>query len=56
MGDFIFKPDIEGILQKRPYLPCVSMAGRALLAGYHRYVHGINLSVERTIKTMVSFD
>ena len=22
---------------KGPYLPCVSMAGRALLAGYHRY-------------------
>ena len=30
--------DIEGILSKRPYLPCVSMAGRAFLAGYHRYV------------------
>ena len=29
--------DIEGILPKGPYLPCVSMAGRALLAGYHRY-------------------
>ena len=28
---------IEGILSKGPYLPCVSMAGRALLAGYHRY-------------------
>ena len=28
---------IEGILRKGPYLPCVSMAGRALLAGYHRY-------------------
>ena len=27
---------IEGILQKGPYLLCVSMAGRALLAGYHR--------------------
>ena len=26
----------EGILPKGPYLPCVSMAGRALLAGYHR--------------------
>ena len=25
---------IEGILPKGPYLPCVSMAGRALLAGY----------------------
>ena len=30
--------DIEGILPKGPYLPCVSMAGRALLAGYPRYV------------------
>ena len=29
---------IEGILPKGPYLPCESMAGRALLAGYHRYV------------------
>ena len=28
---------IEGILPKGPYLPCVSMAGRALLAGYPRY-------------------
>ena len=27
----------EGILPKGPYLPCVNMAGRALLAGYHRY-------------------
>ena len=26
---------IEGILPKGPYLPCVSMASRALLAGYH---------------------
>ena len=25
---------VEGILPKGPYLPCVSMAGRALLAGY----------------------
>ena len=28
--------DNEGILPKGPYLPCVSMAGRALLAGYPR--------------------
>ena len=27
---------IKGILPKGPYRPCVSMAGRALLAGYHR--------------------
>ena len=26
-----------GILPKGPYLPCVSMADRALLAGYHRF-------------------
>ena len=31
------QPHIEGILPKGPYLPCVSMAGRALLAGYSRY-------------------
>ena len=30
-------PQIEGVLSKGPYLPCVSMAGRALLAGYHWY-------------------
>ena len=37
-------PCIAGILQKGPYLPCVSMAGRALLAGYHRYVREIHQS------------
>ena len=30
---------IEGILPKGPYLPCVSMAGSVLLAGYPRYMH-----------------
>ena len=29
---------LEGILPKGPYLPCVSMAGMALLAGYPRSV------------------
>ena len=29
---------IEGILPKGPYLPCISMAGRALSAGYPRYI------------------
>ena len=33
--------NIEGILPQGPYLPCVSMAGRALLAGYHEYDHQI---------------
>ena len=32
---------IDGILPKGPYLPCVSMAGRALLAGYHRYMKSV---------------
>ena len=32
---------IESILSKGPYLPCVSMAGRALLAGYHRHMYYI---------------
>ena len=30
--------NFDGILPKGPYRPCVSMAGRALLAGYHRFV------------------
>ena len=30
---------IKGILSKGPYRPCVSMAGRALLAGYPGYSH-----------------
>ena len=29
--------NIEGILSKGSYLPCVNMAGRALLAGYPRH-------------------
>ena len=33
--------DFKGILPKGPYLPCVSMAGRALLAGYHRILYSI---------------
>ena len=34
---WVLKTYIEGILPKGPYLPCVSMVGRALLVGYHRY-------------------
>ena len=37
MGDVNAYAYIEGILPKGPYLPCVSMAGRALLARYPRY-------------------
>ena len=29
-------PSLRGYPAKGPYLPCVSMVGRALLAGYHR--------------------
>ena len=44
--------DIDGILPKGPYPPCLRMAGRALLAGYPRHVpdvvlegkHGIHIS------------
>ena len=38
---------IEGILPKGPYLPCVSMAGRALLAGYPRHTHSEWIILER---------
>ena len=31
------KPDIDGILPKGPYPPCLRMADRAPLAGYPRY-------------------
>ena len=33
-----FAPHFEGILPKGPYQPCVSMAGRALLARYLRFI------------------
>ena len=32
--------DFEDILPKGPYLPCLSMAGRALLAGYSQFLKG----------------
>ena len=35
---WIGKAEFEGILKKGPYLPCVSMAGGALLAGYPQNV------------------
>ena len=34
---FIDHTYIDGILPKGPYPPCLRMADRALLAGYHRY-------------------
>ena len=35
-----------GILPKGPYLPCISMAGRALMAGYHRHKKHKSSSLE----------
>ena len=49
---------IEGILPIGPYLPCVSMAGRALLAGYHRYMDfetgGMSMQMMRNVKQVSS--
>ena len=47
---------IEGILPKGPYLPCVSMAGRALLAGYHWYPKHSWTAVRRKLCFTVSHD
>ena len=42
---------IEGIPPKGPYLPCVCMAGRALLTGYPRYqVGGFTVDVYGNIR------
>ena len=38
----------DGILPKGPYPPCLHMADRALLAGYHRY-HSLALNKCRTL-------
>ena len=38
---------IEGILPRGPYLLCISMAGRALLAGYPRYAHRAPQDINR---------
>ena len=48
MASLILKADIEGILPKGLYLPCVSMAGRALLAGYHQHVTIVFMSKDLT--------
>ena len=45
MSQFSSQVYIEGILPKGPYLPCVSMAGRALLAGYHRIIWHIYIFI-----------
>ena len=44
-------PQIEGILPKGPYLPCVSMAGGALLAGYPR--NGMSMVVSKQIRSIL---
>ena len=43
---------IKGILPNGPYLPCVSMVGRAILAGYHRYM---TLTFVFPIKSILNF-
>ena len=45
-----FRKKCEGILPKGPYLPWVSMAGRALLAGYHRICSCLTGWVRRKIR------
>ena len=46
---------IEGILPKGPYLPSVSMAGRALLAGYPRYMMCIRGYIYSYTRIQVSY-
>ena len=50
-----YTPYIDGILPKGPYLPCVSMAGWALLAGYHRYYLKIMKTFIRELKMNTVF-
>ena len=38
----VSQDDSEGILPKGPYLPCVSMTGRPLLAGHPRIIRCVN--------------
>ena len=45
-------PYVEGILPKGPYLPCVSMAHRVLLAGYPRCVEDPPIFVRFDIKNL----
>ena len=40
----------EGILPKGPYPPCLRMADRALLAGYHRFVEDLFFSCQFVLK------
>ena len=50
-----FRLDFEGILPKGPYLPWVSMVGRALLAGYHRFVLTLNLITHQSFNSLTYF-
>ena len=50
---------VEGILPKGPYLPCVSMAGRAILAGYPRCMRqwiDLSLALDPTEQNAVEFE
>ena len=44
-----FSPKFEGILPWGPYLPSISMAGRAVLAGYHQIM--TDMGVTNTISS-----
>ena len=47
---------IDGILPKGPYLPCIGMAGKALLAGYPRYMVTCAASVLATSRLIHCFN
>ena len=40
-----YHQQIDGIMQKGPYPPCLRMADKALLAGYPRLIRSMNLSI-----------
>ena len=47
--------NIEGILPEGPYLSCVSMADRAILAGYHRYSKDIWWPSDKVLWATITF-
>ena len=44
---------IEGVLPKGPYLPCVSMTVRALLAGYPRHIVSLQMACDHIPHTLL---
>ena len=45
-----FEGHINGILPKGPHPPCLRMADRALLAGYHRYICHIQIMLDTPVQ------